>query len=59
MTGHESLYTLIQLWTVWGTFLGVINTAAGGSLMMDCLPSDDEGEPGTTNAQDCSDEQHA
>jgi MFS family permease len=45
LTGNEYLYTLIQMWSVWGTFLGVINTAAGGSLMMDCLPSDDEGRP--------------
>lgn len=32
----------VQIWNVWGTFLGCIGTAAGGALMMDCLPSNEE-----------------
>lgn len=45
LTGTQHLYTLIQLWSVWGCFLGCIGTSAGGALMMDCLPADAAGKP--------------
>eukprot|EP01043_Picozoa_sp_COSAG02_P030350 COSAG02_NODE_1933_length_10319_cov_22.624168_5_plen_647_part_00 len=45
LTGTQHLYTIIQLWTVWGCFLSCIGTAAAGALMMDCLPADAAGKP--------------
>ena len=50
--GTAHLYTIIQIWSVWGCFLGCVGTAAGGALMMDCLPSD--AEVGTDNCTSSS-----
>ena len=45
LTASPWLYTLIQIWSVWGCFLGCIATSASGAFTMDCLPADDEGRP--------------
>jgi hypothetical protein len=42
---HHPLFTIIIVWQIWSMFLGCVATAAGGALMMDCLPSTDDGRP--------------
>ena len=45
MTGSRWLYTVIQIWSVWGCFLGCVGTSASGAFTMDCLPADEDGRP--------------
>ena len=45
MTGSPWLYTIIQLWSVWGCFLNCVGTSASGAFTMDCLPADEDGGP--------------
>ena len=42
---YNNTDTMIQLWSVWGCFLGCICTSASGALGYDCLPSDENGRP--------------
>eukprot|EP01052_Picozoa_sp_SAG31_P019658 SAG31_NODE_1444_length_8321_cov_2.478716_8_plen_184_part_00 len=49
--GTPYIFTIMVVGSCWWSLFGCVATAASGALMMDCLPSDERGQP-TAAARD-------
>jgi hypothetical protein len=43
--GTPYVFTQMIIGSLWWSIFGCAGTAAGGALMMDCLPADEYGQP--------------